>query len=151
MRRNLVTLGALLMAGTVVGCGEGLPETAPASGVVHYNGNPVRGASVTFQPEKGKPANGVTDEEGRFTLTTFKEGDGAVVGTHRVSIVAISVVPPDEEGGNLAPDVVNEPIEDDYRIESTPIPEKYADPATSGLTQTVEAGEENEFKIELTD
>jgi hypothetical protein len=37
--------------------------------------------------EKGRPASG-TIENGKFTLSTYREGDGAVPGKNKVAVVA---------------------------------------------------------------
>jgi hypothetical protein len=85
------TLGvALLLAGS--GCGSKLVKV---KGVLTLEGQPVEGAVVTFaSPDgRGRPATGQTDAEGRFTLTTLEEGDGALPGDYRVLIGAPRNVP----------------------------------------------------------
>lgn len=138
---SLLVLLALLAG--AVGCGgTDRADTAPASGVVLQNGNPLAQASVTLVPkEGGRSANGLTDENGRFVLTTYEPGDGAVPGEHQVAII-------------VADADVPEVIPDDYDYatagqSSVSIPPKYSDPNDSGLTATIKAGEENELKFEL--
>ena len=82
-RRTLASLGLLF----VLGCSSsddgvaGRPKTYPVDGLVLYNGNPVEGATVVFNsPTENRGAAGLTDAQGRFTLKTFKPGDGAVAG-----------------------------------------------------------------------
>ena len=42
------------------------------------DGRPVEGASIQFvPPDGGRGAFGTTDQDGYYTLSTFKEGDGA--------------------------------------------------------------------------
>src|SRR5262245_43673197 len=67
---------------------------ASVKGKVMFNGKPVKEAQVTFSPtgaegqkETGKPATGFTDENGNFELSTFKNYDGAIVGSHSVHVV----------------------------------------------------------------
>lgn len=57
-------------------------------GVVTQDGKPVPGATVLFVPEgpDGRPANGLTDNDGAFQLTTFQKGDGALRGDYRVVV-----------------------------------------------------------------
>lgn len=92
----ILGLGASLL--TVPGCGKGgaAYKTAPVRGQVIYNGQPVTSGGIGFQPiavpgasesNPGKPASGQVKEDGTFVLTTYKEGDGAVVGRHRVSYI----------------------------------------------------------------
>jgi hypothetical protein len=75
---------------TACGCGRG-PRTVPVSGQVKLDGQPLAGASVIFRPdskekEPGPPSTGKTDAEGRFTLRTVDNQNGAVVGPHRVRV-----------------------------------------------------------------
>jgi len=64
-------------------------------GKLVYNGKPVPEGSVLFAPkvdsesvEAGKPASGSPDQNGEFQLSTFRENDGALVGTHIVTYSA---------------------------------------------------------------
>ena len=72
------------------------PDFAPVQGVVRINGKPERGLLVRLSPdgEKGNGfaafATGKTDAQGKYTLNyefKGKEGIGAPVGWHRVTIV----------------------------------------------------------------
>lgn len=90
----------------IAACGPSRPKTAPVSGVVTLDGKPVAGASVMLTPDDGgRPALGETDAEGKFTLTTFEPGDGALVGKHHVTVrkVEISGVQADRDGLSGAP------------------------------------------------
>src|SRR5262249_1437763 len=64
-------------------------------GIVFLDNEPVAEATVLFIPDgsTGQPAHGMTDENGKFQLTTFKENDGALPGTYKVTITK-SVPPP---------------------------------------------------------
>ena len=86
----LAASGLMLLAG----CGgiEQFP-TAPVSGVVMCDGKPVPMAMVFFEPIAsgndaivGKPGFSRADADGKFTLSTYGTGDGAVVGKHRVRV-----------------------------------------------------------------
>lgn len=142
------------------GCGgSGRPKTVPVTGVVTLDGKPIEGANVTFYPDTGesaatggpqkktdaatRPATGTTDKEGKFTLKTFEEGDGALPGKYRVGIVKKEVTGflADKDGlsGGIAPEGIKE---------KWIVPQKYADPKTSGLTAEVKPGMEPlEFKL----
>jgi hypothetical protein len=140
------TVGVLAVCATLSGCvgggGGSGPVIVPSRGVVTYKGKPVPKLSVAFLPEKGMVAEGTTDANGRFTLTTKKLGDGAMVGPHKVGI---SVVP------DSVPDMPGLPGTKKDEEES-PIPRKYADANTSGLTVVVEnTAAKNDFTFELTD
>jgi hypothetical protein len=150
--------GAALLGWVLgLGCGEGggdRPKTYSVSGTVTYNGEAVEGATVAFQPAAGgQGAFGVTDAAGRYSLTTFSSGDGAVPGQYKVKIVkhkggegaAVDQDSPEYEdpamGGAAGPDA--------GQRESL-LPAKYADASTSGLTATV--GEsDNSVNFELVD
>jgi hypothetical protein len=87
MRRWLIFLGLVM---TALGCG-GRVRTVPVSGRVQWNGQPLADARVTFRPDSrerspGPPSYGKTDADGRFTLRTVDEHNGAVVGPHKVRI-----------------------------------------------------------------
>jgi len=99
MRIHASLLALLLGLPLLIGCNQG-PSLAPVHGRLTCNGKPVKEAGVIFSPvpategakESGKPATGSTDADGRFVLTTYKSGDGALVGKHRASIVMDNTV-----------------------------------------------------------
>jgi hypothetical protein len=122
----------------VAGCNRGGLNLAEVEGVVTFNGAPVADAGILFQPDSGPFAIGMTDSDGRFTLTTANR-PGALVGDHRVSI---------SKSQTIATQVPGERFPR-YAMKHS-IPEKYASPATSELTATVTDDEdENQFKFEL--
>lgn len=143
----------LLVFAIVSGCGgTSLREpTAPVTGVVTYNGEPVGGATVVFGPASGQdqPATGTTDAEGRFTLTTYEQGDGAILGQFTVTISKTRTI------GGMTEDEEHAAIEAGKEIEAAKtvdeLPEKYKDGLQSGLTANVEAGRDNHFEFPLTD
>lgn len=54
-------------------------------------GGPVADAVVTFSPQEGQPvAFGRTDSQGKYTLTTYQAGDGAVAGKYIVLVTKSS-------------------------------------------------------------
>ena len=69
------------------GCG-GKYKPVPVEGIVTLDGKPLEGATVSFVPADGagRPAGGLSDAEGVFQLTTFKEDDGALPGNYRVVV-----------------------------------------------------------------
>jgi len=130
-----VLAGLALIAG---GCGQGpkLPPMAEVSGLVMFDGKPLARGMVQFVPDaakgtQGPPASGPIAADGRFRLTTGGVG-GAVVGWHQVCIEARKEV--DLNQGSWAPSL---------------IPEKYNDPAGSGLTFEVKAGQSNDCPLNL--
>ena len=110
------------------------PKAAKVIGVLTLDGQPASGATVKFSPSRdgesrGYPAVGITDPNGRFRLTTFEAGDGAVPGTYTVT-VTLEVA--DERG----------------EVKSL-VPRRYADPGTSALTVQIEKGGENDVAFDL--
>jgi len=146
---------AVMLSFAIVGCGGGpsRPPTYPVTGQVTENGKPVAGVDVAFRPENSaggqKPANGKTDSEGRYTLTTFSFGDGAMEGSYRVTLSKLELaeaatvdvdsddyVPPDASGSIKPP--------------KNQLPKKLSDPETSGLTATIDpAAKENVFDFSI--
>ena len=137
-RAALVSSLVLLLAGGV-GCGP--PLMGPVSGRVTFKGKPVPMAVVCFQPASRPMAVGVTDNEGRYRLSTKISFDGAYGGKHRVGIYPWTL------------GFGEEPLDPAY----TPLPENRADipeqyraPHTSPLTADVVAGRDNTIDFELT-
>ncbi|QDT96021.1 carboxypeptidase regulatory-like domain-containing protein [Gimesia aquarii] len=117
------------------GCGSqsgDMPEIAIVKGWVKLDGEPVKSASVIFQPEKGRPSVGHTDYDGNFELKYIADKKGAVLGNHKVSISTYKV---------------EEIVESDERHEVPErIPEEYN--TRTNLTASVEPGI-NEINFEL--
>ena len=87
--RRLTSL-ALLAAGlaTAAGCGDNGPKPVPVEGRVTLNGKPVKQMLVNFQPvgkTYGTGANGMTDDDGKFSMMDSRGGTGAHVGEYKVS------------------------------------------------------------------
>lgn len=115
----------------VAGCGKGGPKPVRVSGQVLVDGQPlVTGVPgyVRVIPAEGRPATGAIDPQtGKFSLMTFKEGDGCIPGTHKVAVIVRHMV--GSESVSL-------------------IPEKYAEPASSGLSVTID-GPTDSLEINL--
>jgi len=128
------------------------PETAPVSGLVTYQGQPLAGAEVRFYPPRApRFAIATTDAEGRYTLSTFEPGDGAVLGEHLVAVLKPRVIPPAEPG--MREDEAYHRAHEAAALAEqagSAIPERYGDPATSGLTAVVKRGA-NEVNLALAD
>jgi hypothetical protein len=91
--KTALTVAPLILLNfTSNGCGgaEQVP-TASVTGKVTLKGEPVTGGTLTFAPiasgakPPGKPAAGAVQSNGLFTLGTYAEKDGAVVGKHRIT------------------------------------------------------------------
>lgn len=123
----------------VVGCSRG-PATAKVAGSVTLDGKPLSFGSVMFQSATGEqPARGDIQPDGAFTLTTFKPGDSAIVGSHRVRVVCYSSQDPAKKGQGAMGDSLGTLL----------IPERYTSPGASGLTAEAPCEGLDNFKIEL--
>jgi hypothetical protein len=102
------TLGVFFAAAlaALAGCDSGPGKVAvyPVRGQVLYDGKPAAGVQVYFFPTSAPgvpdiPANphGVTGTDGRFTLTTFTDGDGAAPGGYQVVLYWPAEMADDEE------------------------------------------------------
>ena len=140
----LVFLGLLgLVLPSLVGCGTGEEklDLVPASGVLTYKGKPLSGYNVFFKPEGDlRPANGTTDENGKFVLGTAGDANGALVGKFNVYIV----LPPEDlevESGREEPSMVQQ--------RKSALPRKYESPASSGIVIDIPAGGSDTLDITL--
>src|SRR5438046_1554247 len=87
-RMLVIALALTLLAG----CQR--PVIAPVKGRVACDGKPVVDAYLIFDPvakddadrEPGKPATGKTNAAGEYVLSTYKPYDGALVGSHTVTV-----------------------------------------------------------------
>lgn len=131
-----------------VGCGgksDG-PDLAKVGGTVTYQGKPLPNAQVLFLPDTpGAPsANGTTDKNGYYQLTTRTPGDGALVGKHRVTVTARGpdkVIP----GNTTTSGMPGNDVEPGDPL----IPQKYFIADTSGLNGEVKSGK-NTIDFDLT-
>ncbi len=93
MKTKLQPCFVVIAALVIAGCSGGEFPVAPVSGTVTLNGEPLTDAYITFEPRStrddgiaGPGSYGKTDSEGKYSLKTYEKQEGAVVGTHRVSI-----------------------------------------------------------------
>jgi hypothetical protein len=150
---------------SMVGCGDpgqgaaARKPTHKVSGTITMGDSPVVNATVTFSPKQGQPpALGKTDSSGKYTLTTYDAGDGAVEGDYVVTVSKSggsgSTGPTPEEihqavsSGQPPPTSHSGPRQGGSSSDSL-LPEKYRMANTSTLTATVVAREENVFDFSL--
>src|ERR1700678_4285413 len=124
MLRTIGVLAVTLLA--LAGWGGGDDAPRPVPGRVLYRGAPLAGGTIVFAPDPehggdGPVAWGEIGSDGRYALRTTA-GDGISPGWHRVTFAAAS-------GKTLPP--------------------RYSDPARSGQTCEVKAGQVNEIDFEL--
>lgn len=144
MKRHAV---CLMLLGVWGGCADrGLPERAQVTGTVTFRGRPLANAHVSFQPNSGGlPASGLTDAEGHFQLGTYAADDGALLGSHRIGVIARGPdrrPNPGEIGSGMPGELLPGP---------PVIPEKYFAADTSGLSFEVQRGVKNHCELSLTE
>ena len=79
---------------STIGCSDGRSARVPVSGQVLIDGVPLQYGYVRFVPKGSRASGGKIDKNGRYTLTCFEPGDGAVVGKHLVEVSACEPLSP---------------------------------------------------------
>lgn len=129
MRNWNLTLGLALLAGTM-GCGAAELPTGVLVGKVTQKGEPINAGTVTLlNEETGVGASAELDVSGTYRLAAVRTGD------YQVAIQPPPAPSPEE----MAAGVKDKP---------STIPEQYRDPQTSGLSVSVNSGENTaDFEI----
>lgn len=147
------------------GCSRsGRPAVAPVRGQVTYQAKPLARATVAFLcPGAPRLAVGTTDEAGNYRLTTFEPNDGAIIGTHVVTVnifesdpeeVVVGSDPP--TSAKLTSKSIDDAMKRSVRRMQTaekakpPLPPRYTERRTSDLRKEVVAGD-NIINIDLKD
>jgi hypothetical protein len=86
-----------------IGCSDdtGLPKRYPVKGTVSYKNQPVEKGRIDFRAEdKGGRAASGDIIDGSYFLTTSVNGDGAIPGKYKVTVIAVEVeIPADKLAG----------------------------------------------------
>ena len=131
------------------GCEREHPfDLYPVVGQVILADTPLVGATVVFHSEASpRLVTGITDENGKFSLSTFEEGDGAVAADYVVTVTKYDVDDSRFNQSSGMDDVVAQPP---ARIEiGSRVPAVYGDPKTSTLRLTVKADKTNNVVLTL--
>ena len=134
--RRLSLVVWLAAVSWLVGCGSGELETAPVSGTVTFDGQLLTHGTVIFTPTHGRAGQGDIDGNGRYTIGTYSDSDGAIAGPNKVSVIVREA---SHDTG----------FEEDVEIQFS-VPARYANPNTSGIMVEVKPGEDNTADITLT-
>ncbi|QDT90135.1 transthyretin-like family protein [Gimesia algae] len=151
--------GVLLVC--CLGCSGGVDEVklAPVSGTVTMDGKPLADIVVIFSPEKGNPSSGRTDASGNYSLSYKEHAKGALLGSHRVTIIkAEAVIPKNDDDSGIAETLPIETFRGENdgvaaiklpqgTFKKDPIPERYN--TKSELKKEVVDGK-NKFDFDLT-
>ncbi len=100
-------LASLFLSGFACwsGCGSSGPPLAPVRGKITFNGQPLPGATIQFQPEgSGSPSKAITDKNGQYQLLYPGQRVGAMIGKHRVIIETYRDISTAEESGKFIPE-----------------------------------------------
>lgn len=124
-----------------VGCGDstGIAPRFPVSGNITYKGTPVENGRISFTPvdPEGRAAAGQI-ENGRYSLTTITDGDGALPGKYKVTVMAKSIDTSElqaiAKGGQFHHDKA---FAKSVKNAKTLVPSKYSLAETSGLEYEV--------------
>jgi hypothetical protein len=105
-RASTILMIALLLLAS--GCGKKgrvWELNQKVEGVVKLEGAPIPNVHVQFVPEdpveQGPISHGMTDEKGHFNLTTEDDRDGAVIGKHKILVIAGRTESGARVGGNV--------------------------------------------------
>jgi hypothetical protein len=121
-----------LLCVSLLGCSRRqLKPVYAVTGVLRYNQQPLAQARVVLHPMDRamlptELPSSMTDNEGRFSLSTYRDADGAPTGSYRVAILPAGL-----------------------KLEG-PVPVTYADPHRSGLTARISAAATELPTMELT-
>ncbi len=132
------------------GCGQTPPEIVQASVTVTMGGKPLDKAEVRFFPmvpvglDGSYMSSGITDDNGKFTLTLANQKPGVVVGEHQILIMETM---PEEARGN-SEDAQNIAIAYLQTLKNRPIPVAYSNLVQSPLKVSV-TKDQNEYQIDI--
>ena len=123
--RICVPLG--IAAALAVACAGCQPKSTlgHVHGTITLDGKPLASGNIVSLPSAGRGARGVI-KDGKFELGTDGDNDGAVIGEHKIAVIARE--PSQDTGPEAAPGKLL-------------VPEKYTSPTTSELSIDVKAGD----------
>lgn len=123
-----------ILSCSLLGCKRGNElETATVTGKVSLDSKPLTYGNVGFVPSRGRGAWGDIQPDGTYKLHTYGTDDGAIIGSHKVTVTTLP-----------RRTTIEEPTSS-----SSLTPDKYASPESSGLVFEVKKGAENVYNIEL--
>lgn len=136
MKHTLRLIAVLAVIWTLTGCGERRPPMTEVRGSVTFRGEPLRFGTVFLKsddPELRHIPTAKIQPDGTFCFSVSRsrtEWVGAPLGEYGVSVLCYA---------SDAPDFVSKTGQDGELGKSL-IPEKYQNPATSGIRVKVERG-----------
>ena len=156
MRTTFFSLTLLLLT---AGCGgvEDQKPTVPVEGTVAVNGQPLVGARVAFWTEGApKAATGITDAEGKFQLSMYSLNDGAMVGTHKITVTKEDLDSAANTAGSdplsdpsAMTDMYNKSMDSAKDDKDAEVPSIYSDRNKTPLSETVTEEGPNTFVLQI--
>jgi hypothetical protein len=154
----LLGIPAVLVMASCGGSEDGLGKRYPVSGTVNYNGKPLEKGEISFVSEDITKnfSSGATIANGKYTLSTGGNGDGAAAGKYKV------IVKSKEDYNDKAQAAFqkesgkdNLKIPPQFRAKAeasakSMIPAGYGDPRSTNLSAEVKE-EPNTINFELSD
>jgi len=139
MQWRILTFLIFLPTFLMTGCGEGNLATYPVNGFVEFEDGtkPMFGDVEFYSAEHKINARGKIARDGTFDVSTYSDGDGAVLGIHQVVIM--------QQVGNYLIAKSGSKIKHDH---GSLIDTSHFDYRTSGLSCEVKPGE-NEIRFVL--
>ncbi len=128
MRLFWIMLSASLFA---AGCGEGRTNV---SGHVSLDGNPISGGMVAFYGPDNQVQTAIVGSDGSYTI------DDALPGKNKIGVQWNKMLTQDRPVREGDSDTAAVPSKPKKESTSFKIPERYADPQTSGLEVEVKGG-----------
>jgi hypothetical protein len=125
----------LILALAALGCGRS--ATSPVAGVVLLDGKPMADVAVLFVPQSGSghDATGQTDQNGEFTMSTFKAGDGVIPGEYKVVLSPLGAVETTQYSS--AEEAMEAASKAPPKSSPPPFPQQYTRADQTPLRQTV--------------
>ncbi|MBA4030563.1 MAG: hypothetical protein C0478_06685 [Planctomyces sp.] len=114
-----------------------MPDLHPVTGTVTLNDKPAAGVLVRFIPKSGTlgdGGNGLTDQDGRFSLTYRGEKAGVPAGEYAVAFSKFAM----PDGSSVSPDIQPESVG-----AKQVIPARYTSGERSGYLASVSKGSNN--------
>jgi hypothetical protein len=153
MRRFPIFCCLIVGLTSFVGCGgvADRPALIPVSGSVLLGGKPVEGATVNFMaPKAPRTASGVTDKDGKFTLSMFEPGDGTMAGENIITVLKIDpasmpAAPASNIPSNDPMALANMASQQQNKKDSGPkylVPQRYSDEKTTPLKENISPGQQ---------
>jgi hypothetical protein len=141
-------LSAALLTG---GCGG----KGTITGTVKYKGTPIPSGNIMFTPEGGGGLINAPIMDGKYTADNVPTGPAKVAVTSMYRPVNFNPMMDPKKGGKMgpppdAPPEARKAYEKSHEFKKgLQIPEKYGDPAQSGLTYSVQSGPQTkDFNLE---